>query len=240
MMKKAIVTVSVVIVLIAAGIMLTLANLDSIVAKVIEKKGTEVTGTAVSVSGVSISLKEGRGTIRGLTVASPQGYDIGDALTLDDITLDLDIQSLRGEPVVIEEVRIMAPVIRAEVRDDGSSNLDELRKNIQASAGPSAGGDKEGGDGSKRIRIKKFVFAEGKIDLDATALGMERKTLALPEIRLDDIGGKDGASPEELTRTILGSLVRNAISEVAESGIKSSLEKKLGDEARDLLNKIGG
>jgi uncharacterized protein involved in outer membrane biogenesis len=240
-MKKILIVAAVIVVLIAAGIFLLLANLDSLIAKAIEKHGSEVTRTGVSVSGVEISLKEGRGTIRGLSIESPAGYDAREAFSLSDITLDIDVQSLRDDPIVIDEIRIIAPVVYAEATETGSTNIDELRKNVQASVGESSNsGDGGSGGQAKKIRIKRFVFEQGSIEVDATALGMEKRTLVLPEIRIDDIGGPGGATPGDITRIVLGAVAKRAASEVAESGIKESLKEKAGDEAKKLLDKIGG
>ena len=231
-MKKVLIVFAVIIVLVAAGVFYTLMNLDSLVEKAIEKFGTEVTQTGVSVSGVSISLKEGRGTIAGLKIDSPEGYKSGTAFSLDDITLDIDIQSLRSDVIVVDEIRILAPVVYAEVNDKGTVNLDELRKNVQAKTGSGSGsGDGGSGGEQKKIRIKKFVFEKGSIELDATALGQEKRTLDLPEIRLADIGGSDGATPDDATRIVLDAVIKKATSRIAESGIKKELEK----EAKKLL-----
>lgn len=240
-MKKILIVAAVIVVLIAAGIFLLMANLNSLVAKAIEKHGSEVTQTRVSVSGVEISLKEGRGTIRGLSVESPAGYDAREAFSLSDITLDIDLQSLRDDPIVIDEIRIVAPVVYAEATETGSTNIDELRKNVQASTSEATGSDDGGSGGQgKKIRIKKFVFEQGSIEVDATALGIEKRTLVLPEIRIDNIGGSGGATPADITRIVLEAVAKRAASEVAESGIKESLKKKAGDEAKKVLDKIGG
>jgi uncharacterized protein involved in outer membrane biogenesis len=238
-MKKALIVVAVVVVLIVIGLIVLLSNLNSVVAKGIEKYGSEATQTSVTVSGVEISLREGRGSITELKVESPDGFNVRDAFSLGDITLDIDIQSLRDDPIVIEEIRILAPVVSVEATETGATNIDQLRKNVQAST---EGSSESGGGASgqkKKILIKKFVFEEGSIEIDATALGIEKSTIVLPEIRLSDIGGPSGATPHDIAGIVLGAVAKKAASEVAESGVKESLKQKLGDEAKGLLDKIG-
>lgn len=226
-MKKVFIVFAAVVVLIVAGVIYMLSNIDSLVAKAIEKHGTRVTQTSVSVSGVELSLKEGRGSIKGLCVESPDGFEVRDAFTLGDITLDIDIQSLRGEPIVIDEIRVSAPVVNVEVKETGASNIDELRKNVEASVGGNAGGGDSGGK-DKKIRIKNFVFEKGSVEVDATAMGLEKRTVILPEIRLDDIGGADGATPDEITGIILGEVTKKVVAEISSSGVKGWLKSKLG------------
>ena len=227
-MKKILIVAAVVVMLIAAGLFVLFANINSLVAKTIEKHGGEVTQTRVLVTGVDISLKEGRGSIKGLSVESPDGFDVREAFFLGDITLDIDIQSLRGEPIVIDEIRILAPVVNVEIKETGASNIDELRKNVEASVGGNAGGGGGSEGKGKRIRIMKFVFEEGRIKVDASAMGLEKRTVTLPEIRLDDVGGADGATPDEITRIILGAVSKKVASEISSSGVKGWLKSKLG------------
>ncbi len=227
-MKKILIVFAAVVVLIAVGLFVLLANINSLVAKAIEKHGSEVTQTSVTVSGVDISLKEGRGSIQGLRIASPDGFDVRDAFSLGDITLDIDIQSLKGEPIVIDEIRILAPVINVEVKESGASNIDELRKNVEASIGGNDGGSSGAEGKGKRIRIRKFVFAEGSIEVDASAMGMEKRTVILPEIILSDVGGVDGATPDEITRIVLVAVSKKVVSEISSSGVKGWLKSKLG------------
>ena len=227
-MKKILIVFAAVVVLIAVGLFVLLANINSLVAKAIEKHGSEVTQTSVVVSGVDISVKEGRGSIKGLRIESPDGFDVRDAFSLGDITLDIDIQSLKGEPIIIEEIRILAPVVNVEVKESGASNIDELRKNVEASVGGNAGGGGDSGGKDKRIRIRKFIFEEGSIEVDASAMGLEKRTVTLPEIRLDDVGGTDGATPDEITRIILAAVTKKVASEISSSGVKGWLKSKLG------------
>lgn len=230
----------VLLVAIGGGLYFLVSSLDSLVADAIESNGSEVTSTDVGVSGVSIELREGRGSVSGLIVASPEGFDTGDAFSLGDITIDLDVSSVRSDPIVIEEVRVRAPVVRAEFTETGMSNLDALRRNIEAYR---TGGD-TGGDGgpAKRIRIERFVFEEGRIEADASALGIESRTITLPRIDLSNVGGSGGAPPDAIAKEILGAATRQALEQLARSELEGLLEdhlgESLGDKARGLLDKI--
>ena len=239
-MKKVLMAVIGLIVLIAIALVLLFSNINSLVAKAIEKNGSNVTQTSVSVSGVDISIREGRGTIKGLRVANPHGFDSRDAFSLDDITLDIDVQSLRDDPIVIDEIRISAPVINAEVTKTGASNIDKIRENVQAYTAGSAGG--ESGGRTKLIRIKQFVFEEGRVEINVSALGLENRTIDLPEIRLSDVGGMEGAPPDEITKIILSAVAKKVSSEMAGSQLDQLVREKLGgsvtDKAKGLLDKI--
>jgi uncharacterized protein involved in outer membrane biogenesis len=239
----------VLLVVVAGGLTFLLSNLNSIVAGIIEKHGSEVTATSVAVSGVDISLRDGRASLSGLTIDSPDGFDARRAFSLGEIAVDIDLESLRGEPIVIREILVQAPVVQAEVREDGSSNLMALNRNVQAYAAGAAGGEGAGSGGGgeadqKRIRIDSFVFEQGRIEVDAAALGLEPRTVELPAIRLRDIGGAQGALPGEIGKAVLGALTRQAAEAVAKAGIEAKAKEALQDEAEEqgkkLLEKIGG
>jgi len=244
-MKKIVIPL-VIVVLVAGGVAggyYFLSNLNSLVAGAIETHGSKVTDTDVGVSGVDISLREGRGSITGLRVASPDGFAARDAFSLGDITVDIDLGSVREDPIVIDEIRIQAPVINAELSESGASNIDELRKRVQAYTARSSGSDNSGAE--RKIRIKKFVFEEGRVALDASRIGIDKREIALPEIYLTDIGGSEGATPDEIAQIIVTTVAKNVTSEIASSELDHLIKKQLGedtvkDRVSSLIKKIGG
>ena len=108
-MKKIVISVAIAAVVVFLAVTYFLSNLNSIVAEAIEKNGSEVTATKVGVAGVDISLREGRGSISGLSIASPEGYDAREAFSLGDITTYIDGQDMsEGIPIDFELVAELA------------------------------------------------------------------------------------------------------------------------------------
>ncbi len=245
-MRKVLIAVAIVLILIAGGLFALLSNLDSLIAKGIEKGGSEVMQTSVSVKGVELALSEGRLSIAGLEVGNPEGFSSGSALSLGDITVDMDIESMRGEPVIVETIRVTKPLVNAELNSDGSLNIEELRKTVEAYVPPALSRGSEGSSAKeeKRLRILRFVFEEGRIALDASALGLEARSLDLPAIKLENIGGPEGARPGEIAQAALSALTQQAMREIGRSELKSQLEDRLDgavdEAARGLLDKLGG
>jgi hypothetical protein len=232
-MKRAVLIGSlVVVVLVGFGIYYLASNINDLVAAAIEKHGSEATETTVSVSGVDIQIREGRGTIAGLRVESPEGFDTSVAFQLDDITLDMDVASVREDPIVIEELRVKAPVIHAEMKKTGSSNVNELRKRVQAHADRSSGGASDDGGGTeKKIRIQRLIFEEGRIEVDASALGVEKRTIALPAINLEDVGGASGVPPADIAKVVLTTVAKSTASEIASSEVQKLIDQHLDGES---------
>jgi len=243
MKKKMIgIVVAVLVVAVGIGVWQMLDNLNALVAKAIEKYGSQATGTAVAVNGVDIGLREARGSISGLTVAEPDGFGGGDVFALGDVEVDLDLESVTKDPIVIEKILVRAPEVNAVFDAQGGSNLETLRKRL----GVDGGGGSAGG-AEKKIRIKSFVFEQGRIGVDASALGLEPRTVDLPRIALTDIGGAAGTDGAGVARAVVDAVVRTALQQVASSGVKGAVEDKLrgeldkavGDEAKKLLKGLG-
>lgn len=234
-MKKIIlIGLAVVIVALAAGIWYLYSSLDSIVEEAIERYGSEAAGTRVEVGSVSLSLRDGKGTLRGVSVANPEGFSSGNAIYFGEVTLQLDLGSIRENPVVLEQVFIDAAQVRFEMNEQGTSNFDVLRKNLQRSSGSSGQGGAE-----RRISIRSFEARNGKIEVDAPQLG-EEMTAELPTVKRSNLGGSNGAPPAQIGKEVLGAFVQATVNAAARQGIQKAIEKQLGGEAGDALKKILG
>lgn len=221
MKKPLLIVAAALAVAIVAAVVYFGSNLNALVARAIEQHGGAVTGTRVEVDGVKIALREGRGELAGLRVASPERFAAREAIVLGDIALDLDLGSVRANPLVVEELRVRAPVVHVAFGADGGSNIDVLRRRVEAAQGEPRASD-------KRLRIERFVLEEGRIEVDASALGLEPRSLALPPLRLDDIGGAEGVPPEDVAALVLGTVARQAARDVAASELGGLIEDKLG------------
>src|SRR5262249_6563257 len=143
------------------------SNMGLIVKRGIERYGTDVCGTKVTVGSVDISLKSGRGTIHDVRVANPDGFSDDSAVSLGDATVSIDIGSIKRDPIVISEIRVNAPVVSAEVNETLGINVSTIRANVQKyqarSAQPTG---KQDSGFEKRIKIRSFVIEQGVLKGD--------------------------------------------------------------------------
>jgi hypothetical protein len=225
-------------VVIAAGIVYVVGSrLDSIVAAAIEHYGSEISGVPVRVRSVSLSLREGRGTIRGLRAGNPEGFSSGDAFRLGDITLDIDPRSVVATPLVVEALHVGAPEVNFELDAKGRSNFDAIRRNVDRYAAGSGAPEQES-TGSEpaeatRVAIRHFAFANGRVRADVSAVREQEEPLevALPPLTLANLGGKRGATPGEIGKTVLAAFTRAVVRSVAASRAQRALEDEIGGEA---------
>jgi len=238
MKKKIIIFIALAFILALTGtIVYVLTNLDSIVKAAIEKYGSEATKTAVHVSSVKIKLGSGEGSVLGLAVSNPSGFSSPSIMTLDNISVRIAVNSITSLPVVIDNILISGPEVFYEMKEDGTSNVDILKKNL-ASSGPAHKEQQKKSTKGKeiRLRIKKLVFEKGKVHVRVTKLLDKPYTVELPRLELADIGKQDGATPDELGRAVTSALMEEA-SKTAKDVARSQGKQMLQKGAQDLINK---
>lgn len=248
MLKKIIVSLVVLILLIAGG---AYFYVDALVKSGIEVVGSRVLGTSVTVSSVAILPLNGSGTLRGLNVGNPEGFNSDYAMQLEEIAINLNTRSLFTDVVEIESVTIVQPRITYETRIT-TDNIRALMNNLPDSgatddaAAPSA-------QGGKRLIVREFRMVDPQLNLVAVVV---TAPIPLPDIVLRDIGEDgDSATTAEVLRTVLGALSRVIIQAELPSvdelrrqaegrlrqgveEVENSLEDAVDDAAEELGNRL--
>jgi hypothetical protein len=222
-------------------------NLDGIIKQVIEGAGTQATGVAVRVADVKFTLQEGRGEIRGLTIANPPGYQSGNLFEMDEIAVQVELASLTGPVIVINEVLIDGARLIAEQKGT-TTNVQELMDGMQSGASEPAPEAGEAGD--VRLMLEQFAFLNSDSTLKTQQFG--EKDLKLPDIRLSDMGDREtGLTPEQLAGQVLGAVVKQVekavakyledmVKGAAKDEINKQIDEKLGAENREKLEGLKG
>ncbi len=135
-----------IVVVIAGVIYFVISNLDSIVKEAVERIGTEVTKAKVTLVEVEISTTSGKAALRGLTVGNPAGFHTDNVFELGEVSITVDTSSIGSDIIVIKEILIAGPKVTYELGSDGS-NVDAIKKNVEAFTGGSSGGGSSSGAG---------------------------------------------------------------------------------------------
>ena len=248
-MKKIVLGAVLVLLLsIGFGVYYLLSNLDAIVKTAIETYGSQATQTAVRVESVQIVLKDGSGAIRGLTVGNPQGFTAQQAFSLGEIATQIELKSLSEGVTVIEHITVREPEVFFELNAAGKNNLGKLKKTLSSGTTSSSSSSGQGSSAEPRLIIRKLLFTDGNIHARVVPLDKSYE-LTLPKIELNDLGGKDGATPTQIADQVLRVLTERSLDEVKKKGLdqyKAKLEgevnkqleagkEKLGDKAGDKL-----
>lgn len=208
-----------------AAVVFVWTNLDWIVKSAIERYGSQATKTSVRVRSVSLHPAQGKGAIEGLTVANPPGFTSRHILSLGGVSIRLSPRTVTSNPVVIDDIRITSPLVVYEMNESRASNVDVIQKNLGAAA-PAAKGPtekkKRAGDEEKRLRIRKLVVESASVEV---RMGDKPRTLTLRRLEMLDIGGKNGATPEQAAKEILSAVLAEVSKEVGKAGGAYLLEK---------------
>lgn len=242
MMKKVLIPIVLLLLLIGGGVFF---YLDSIVKGGIEVVGSEVLGTAVTVSSVSVSPFSGSGSISGLRIENPEGFDSDYALELESISLKLDVGSVFSEVVEIESVIIIQPAISYETKIV-NDNIRALLDNLSAGEeGNDAALAEESGAG-KRIIIRELKILDPQLNLVAAFV---TAPVPLPDIEMHDIGAEDDSSSVASAISLVlselsGSILTNApnLDDLAES-VESTLQEgveQVDEAVSDVVEELGG
>jgi len=236
-MKLRSVLLGVVLLVILAGAFATYyvhSSLDGIVKAAIEQYGSEILGTPVRVSSVSILLVEGSGSIRGLRIANPRGFASGDAVSFGEITLVLDVASLRArDPVVISLVRVGEPSVSLVTDAQGNTNLQAIQKNSASYAASGEATEPEPGSSEgppTLLAIRKLSMEGGRVAADLAATGGKSAEAEIPPFKLSNVGGSKGAPPGEVGTQVATAFVQSTLSAVAKSQIHGQLDSLIDKE----------
>jgi hypothetical protein len=208
-------------------------SLDARVERAIEESGTRLFGTRVTVDSVDLELSAGRGTIRGLRVANPDGFSDEDAIEIDAIDLSIEARSLREEPFRVQSVRIGESTVRFEIEEHGGSNLEQFARRV---AKPSADSEAEAGGEPRRLAIDELSVAGGEIFFARPDAAPER--VNLPSLEMSGIGGEAGATGGEIGQLVARAFLRRVVAATAGHQLGRAVEKELGGTAGDIAESV--
>ncbi|MBL4942194.1 MAG: hypothetical protein JKY81_11090 [Colwellia sp.] len=240
-MKKLMLILLSLIILVAGGAFwfLNSDKLNEIIAEQIKIQGSKFTEQVVTVAKVDMQLLHGAGTINNLVLNNPKGYSATPLFSLNEITLDINIQSLSGEPIVIDAIVIDKPEVLVEFNETGGSNIQEvlaaINKNLPQSANNNTSTDTTNNNAEQpRVKVKKFILTGVALRVDLTKLGNTTHKKVLPDIHLTNIGGETGLPANELG----GVMIKKALSAIWQQAKKSQqkvLEDKVKDKVKDKI-----
>ncbi len=244
-------------ILFIAGIGILLVSLDSIIEKSVTVFGTKMTGTKVELKDVSLSLLGADLTLKDFSVGNPSGYASTQAFDLKKLRADVERNSIFSDNIVINEIVIDGAVIAYEPQINGTSNLSDIKKNVETNTGmaekktdtaetksTTTETTEESTTESKQkktVEIKLFKMTNCKVIVSSKLLNNQKITVPLPDIQLTDIGGKDkkNSSPEEVFAYIYDDILMEIVKAVSSApdaaAVKDSL-KSLGSATESVVD----
>ncbi|TLU64767.1 hypothetical protein FE810_09895 [Thalassotalea litorea] len=205
----------------------------------LEIRGTALMGEPVTVQEVDLKLMEGFGAIRGFKVANPEGFNAKHAIDFGEVAMDIDLESLRGSPIVIEHVTIKDPKAFIEFTGTASSNIQELISNVkkQLPKGNKQPQPKAEDKQETLIAIKKITLSGMAVKADTSKLNSKVYDVNVPAVELGSIGGDKGLPADQIGAE-LANRVLEVVEEQAEDMTKQTIMDKAEKEGKKLLDKL--
>jgi len=241
-MKKTFIFLAVVIAVVG-GVFWFISSdqLNALIKEQIEVQGQKFTEQAVTVKTVDMKILQGAGTIKDLVVNNPQGYSTTPLFSLNEVTLDINLESLpkvkEGGPIVLDAIIINAPEALVEFGKNGGSNiqdvLDAVNKKLPK---PTSSETADTNTTEHRITVKKLVLAGVTLRVDLTERGNTKHKKILPDINLTNIGGEQGLPASEFG----GELIKRSLSAIWKSAKKDQeriIKEQLKEKAKGKLKK---
>ena len=255
-MKKIILRVFAVlaaVVVVAATILYFTIN--SIIASEIESAGTDALGVKTTVGSFRLSLFEESTSIADLRIANPPGFD-GEFLVLDRGSIAVSLGSVFSDRIEIRDISLQGITLDL-VESLKGSNVGKIIDHTSSDSDDSS--DSSSDDSSSQKFIIDSILVkdvEVKITVEPVTSQREPTTLKIAQIKMTDIGKKEGGVPlDQLATIVVHSIVASAakaapgempnlLLSTMEGGLSSLTHVDLGgvqvDLGKGLSNVVGG
>jgi uncharacterized protein involved in outer membrane biogenesis len=237
--------VLIIVIALAAALYYVWSSLDTLVEAAIEKYGSQVTQTAVQVQKVKLqeTLTQGKGSIAGISITNPKGFNTPYAFTLGEIKTKIDVKTITQSPIVIDEIVVAAPQMYFEINNDGKANFDVLKDNINKAI-PTESATKrtetKTSETEIKIVIRRLLIQDGKVEATIMPLDGKQLRTRLPRIDLHNLGGKGGSTPAEIARQVVDVVVDRTRAAVSELGIEQQLRDAANQRIDEEKAKLKG
>jgi hypothetical protein len=214
----------VIVVIVAAAIAAAIFYVDTIAKAGIERGTEYAAGVPTSLDSARIGLVSGRFRVSGLEIGNPPGYQSPHFLALGRAELRVPVTNLLENTIKVPLVELDGIDVYLE-KDRGKGNYDAILANLERLGGGTSAapaGKKtpaEAAPSGKTFVIESLVIRNVAAHLRMPSLPVSqgKVDVTIPEIRLRDVGTKDGngVAISELTsivtNAILTAVMRNGV-----------------------------
>ena len=230
-MKKIFIGIVVILVIVIGVIFYGASQSGTIIREAVLEYAPPATGADVSLDKVKVALLGGSAGLSNLTVGNPKGFKSDYAFKVANMDVKIDLDSLLGDVIHIEEVRIDGADLIYEIGTRGN-NISKIQKNIEAYT-QSLGLEASESDSEAKFIVDHIYITGTKVKVASDLLGGKGLGLTLPDIHLTNIGTeKKAASAGEVGSKIFGAVNGGLSKVISKDMMKNTLKgakDKLGD-----------
>lgn len=216
------------VLLIIVGFIAVTLSLDSLVKSAIESTGTELTQTGVTVDDVSLSPFSGSGSIEGMRVRNPEGFESDYAVVIRNFEISVDIGTIFSDTVIVNEIIITEPAISV-IQKVPQNNLRMLVRNMESAV------EEESEEASQAMLIRHLLVRNAQVTVTPTIGAQPSATVVMDELELQNVGEDGSAAAKQVVRYVTSRVVNEAL-KAALGGQLDELKDKAKDAVKDIFN----
>ena len=230
-MKKIFIGIAVILVIVIGVVFYGASQSGTIIREAVLEYAPPATGADVSLDKVNVALLGGSAGLSNLTVGNPTGFKSDYAFKVANMDVKIDLDSLLGDVIHIEEVRIDGADLIYEIGTRGN-NISKIQKNIEAYT-KSLGLEASESESEVKFIVDHIYITGTKVKVASDLLGGKGLGLTLPDIHLTNIGTEEkAASAGEVGSKIFGAINGGLSKVISKDMMKKTLKgvtDKLGD-----------
>ena len=232
-MKKIFIGIAVILVIVIGVVFYGASQSGSIIREAVLEYAPPATGADVSLDKVNVALLGGSAGLSNLIVGNPKGFKSDYAFKVANMDVKIDLDSLLGDVIHIEEVRIDGADLIYEIGTRGN-NISKIQKNIEAYT-ESLGLEASESDSEVKFIVDHIYITGTKVKVASDLLGGKGLGLTLPDIHLTNIGTEEkAASAGEVGSKIFGA-VNGGLSKVISKDMMKNTLKGVKDKLGDIF-----
>ena len=207
-----------------AGLMWLYKGKDWIIRDAIVSATEKATGVNVHLGSIRVELTKGDGQLKDFRLGNPKGFSREELLSIGKGTVDLDLKSIASPVVRIQKVDLNDVSILFE-GSGKRNNMNALKAQVnERSSRPEKGKSEQ----EKKLKIDSLVMNDVKLDVRTSGIVKVGK-LNLGTIRMNNLGGSNGASPSEIAAAL-----SNEISSRATTAVLQNMKDLAGQMGQDV------
>ncbi len=211
MMQKFVVLAGALVVVLVGIVVIVFMSIDSIAKTAIVRGSTYALGVQTTLGSADIGILSGEFTMKGLTVANPEGFESDFFLHLDEGFLAVSLGSLRQDTVEVPTLALTGIDINLEKRS-GKANYKIITDNLKRFESTDSGNDgaqADAGKPGKKFVVHEIIIRDLNVKVD---FGLTRMEIPIEEVRMTEVGSESMTTAEltdRVIKMILAAIVSN-------------------------------
>jgi len=212
MMQKFVVLAGALVVVLVGIVVIVFMSIDSIAKTAIVRGSTYALGVQTTLGSADIGILSGEFTMKGLTVANPEGFESDFFLHLDEGFLAVSLGSLRQDTVEVPTLALTGIDINLEKRS-GKANYKIITDNLKRFESTDSGNDgaqADAGKPGKKFVVHEIIIRDLNVKVD---FGLTRMEIPIEEVRMTEVGSESMTTAEltdRVIKMILAAIVSNS------------------------------